>query len=196
MQEMEKIDPFWLAQTLREQLQEGKTAVLTVVSRSMLPLLQPGDEVVLTAVAPDQLQPGDIITYLAGQHLMTHRFWEERAGRLRTRGDRPVQFDPPFLPEQLVGRVQARRRNGRELTLATGVGAWLNERLAKLVQQEWLWLVRLGVVSVSAPEQAVNPRLRSWPIRWRRRLVLAWAFLLCALADGFSRLAKSSFLRA
>ncbi len=181
------IDPQMLANTLRESLRRGSSAILTVSSRSMMPLFLPGDQVVLTAVSPAGLQTGDVITYLNGRHLITHRYWGEKAGSLLVRGDRPVQFDPPVQKEQLIGRVQARRRNGRILPLDSGRGAWLNRRLANLARREQHWLARRLATPPDGQSTGLPPILRLWPDRVRRRLTLAWAILLCGLVGITAR---------
>lgn len=154
-----------LADMLRSSIQQGQLPTLAVTSNSMMPLLMRGDEVTLTALPSEAPLPGDVITFLSGQSLVTHRFWRTdlRDGRTYwlTRGDRPLQFDPPFLPEQAIGRVDARHRNGRTLFLSSGAGAKLNRHLAALAQWEQ----------------------RCHPNRLLHRLLLAWAFVVSSIAS-------------
>ncbi len=171
-----RLNPQIMADVLRKSLSQGVPATLTVSSKSMAPLLWPEDKVILTAVTHADLQAGDIITYFDRGHLVTHRFWWEEAGKLFIRGDRPIQFDPPVRPEQLVGRVQARRRKDRILWLDVGRGAWLNQHLAKLAQHEQRWL----------PQNSALPKLTLLK-RIRRKIILAWAIVLCSMVNLTAR---------
>lgn len=170
------LKPQILADVVRESLQKGLPATLTVTSKSMTPLLWPGDQVILTAVPPTGLQFGDVITYFNGSHLITHRYWREDSGMLIVSGDRPIQFDAPVRPEQVIGRVQGRRRNNRILWLDMGSGAWLNERLARLGMSEHQKFTHVeGAVELSRSQKV------------KRRLTLAWAFFLCGLVNLTAR---------
>ncbi len=170
------IKPQMVADVLRESLQQGVPATLTVTSKSMAPLLCPGDQVILTAVPPAGLQFGDIITYFNGRHLITHRFWHEDAGILLLRGDRPLQFDPPVRPEQVVGRVQGRRRKNHVLWLDMGSGAWLNGRLTRLGMTDRQLLGEPGAVGPLSMKQKI-----------RRRFNFAWAIVLCGVVNLTAR---------
>jgi len=160
-----RINAAALADVLRMSIEQGHQPTLTVTSNSMMPLLMRGDQVTLTAVPPTGPRPGDVITFLSlsGQDLMTHRFWQTvmQDGRpyFQTRGDRPLQFDPLLPPEQVIGRVEQRQRNGRILTISSGAGAKLNHHLARLAQWEQ------------------NNR----PNRLIRRILLAWAFAISVI---------------
>lgn len=175
-----RINPQLIADSLRESLARNLPPVLTVSSDSMMPLLRQGDEVVLTAVTPDGLHSGEIVTYFNGIDLITHRFWRVAGERLLFRGDRPMHYDPPVFPEQVIGRVQERRRNGRTLSLDFGRGAWLNRHLAWLVQWEYRCILRQNMVSDGNPwaEQSPPNSIRS---RLLRRLILFYASWLCTL---------------
>lgn len=130
-----------IAAMLRDSLAVGQRPYLTISSDSMTPLFRTGDEVGLEAAASDQLQIGDIITLEQDGHLLTHRFWGwDGNGRLQTRGDRFLVFDTPSAPEQLLGRVAVRRRDGQELDLTSGGGRRLHRFLQWLFKVEARWL--------------------------------------------------------
>lgn len=127
---------------LQESLARGETAVLTIRSNSMAPLLKVGDKVGITAVSNPTLHPGDIITlFTPPDDLLTHRYWGNTAqnGRLllHTRGDRVWQFDPPHPGENIIGKVIIRWRQERPFSLTTGLGRWLNHHLYQLAQLEY-----------------------------------------------------------
>lgn len=102
-----------VAELVRESLANGQATWLVVVSGSMRPLLTEGDEVYVEPIQPHQLHAGDVIVLREPAGLLTHRFYGPTHGRLLTRGDRNLWPDPPASADQLLGRVVARRRNGR-----------------------------------------------------------------------------------
>ena len=140
---MADVDATLLAPLLRESLQKGQHPQLIITSNSMTPLLQRGDKIILEFVTIEQLQPGDILTLTTESHLQTHRYWgmEERAGTsyLLTCGDRPLSFDPLWPIGSLIGRVIARQRKGKRMSLHEGVGKWLNNQLSKLATAKLNW---------------------------------------------------------
>jgi len=97
-----------------ELLDAGLRAVgqlrVTVVGRSMSPLLRPGDHVVLEPVAVHQLRRGDIITVWRGNALLTHRVINVEPHRWQTKGDHCRTADPPMSAMSIVGRVAAIER--------------------------------------------------------------------------------------
>ncbi len=144
---MADVDATLLAALLKESLQKGQHPRLTVTSRSMTPLLQPGDEIILELVTFEQLQPGDILTVKTENHLQTHRYWGSgEQGHLLTRGDQSLEFDKPWPVDDLIGRVHTRQRQDKVLSLRGGWGQWLNRQLTRLLTAEWRWLF-------PAPEQ-------------------------------------------
>lgn len=121
-----------LVRMVQAGLQQGKMVTVAVNGRSMHPLLQNGDQVVIEPVECAQLTPGDLITVVANGELLTHRFWQWTTGPgngqyLQTRGDNRHQFDAPVAPGQLIGRVLIRHRC--RLRLDRGIGRLLNRHL-------------------------------------------------------------------
>ena len=107
---------------LRQGLAEGHHPFLTVISGSMRPLLQIGDEIQIEPVQPDQLRLGELIVVANRETLVTHRLVAVGGKGLVTQGDWAHKPDPPFAPEDLLGRVICRRRDGRLVALS-GPGA-------------------------------------------------------------------------
>lgn len=99
---------------------------LEVSSNSMAPLLRRGDSVGLAMALPQQLQHGDLITFVENGHFTTHRYWGNTAEQMLTRGDRSATFDQPWTAASLVGRVVVRRRGSRSLLLDSGPGGRLS----------------------------------------------------------------------
>lgn len=86
---------------------------LAVLSDSMRPAFAAGDLVVARPVDPEQLRPGDVVTFRPRSDdpaLVTHRVLSVDRGPggvtgLVTRGDANAAADEPLVPEQVVGRV-------------------------------------------------------------------------------------------
>jgi len=82
---------------------------LTVLSGSMSPVLEAGDMILTKLTDPEDVKPGDIITYWASEStLVTHRVIEivDKGGEkaFRTKGDANNVEDGEFVSaEQLVG---------------------------------------------------------------------------------------------
>jgi ribosomal protein S18 acetylase RimI-like enzyme len=89
--------------------------------RSMWPLLRPGD---LTIAEPLTGAPreGDVLVYRKGTYLIAHRFIGLLSdGRLRLHGDFLLDEDPPLAPTDVLGRVVAIERDGRRISLDSGL---------------------------------------------------------------------------
>jgi hypothetical protein len=171
--------PHTIAALLRQALAEGNQPRLTITSNSMAPLLRRGDVVRLASTKAASLRPGDVIVLVTPENLLTHRYWGNIAdGRgiwLITRGDRPLGFDRPTMAQDLVGKVIARHRGERELSLTGGRGERLNQRLARLAARESRWLGAAPPVSV---EDSCVPPVLTVPHRVLRRLLFLWARFL------------------
>ena len=166
---------------LQSSLARGQTCYLTVSSDSMAPLLQAGDEVAVVARPPGRLRRGDIVVVDEESGLLTHRYWgKDGKGKLVTRGDRSLVFDPAWEPERLLGRVNARRRRGRTLSLERGTGAWLAAhlgRVAALEQRLFAGYAPPPLPAAPAPTR-LGKRLRQngryLPGRMLRRALHTW----------------------
>lgn len=148
-----------LAHMLRESVAQGQAAWLTVISGSMRPFLQVGDEVRVEKALPDQLSPGDVIVVYDGQTLLTHRFYHQTAaGQLITRGDSLIINDPPFPATALIGRVTGRRRHGHLLDLNSAPGQQQHQRHVRWAIREIQWLKRFGPLDSvpSSPQKLLH----------------------------------------
>ncbi|HQH26502.1 MAG TPA: S24/S26 family peptidase, partial [Oligoflexia bacterium] len=67
---------------IREKLAAGIPLRSRVASRSMVPLIVPGDVVSVHSSVPDALRKGDIVAVRAGNQIVVHRF----RGRTRQGG--------------------------------------------------------------------------------------------------------------
>ncbi len=117
---------------------------------SMLPFLQEGDLVIVRPIAWDELRRGDIVTYRNSDKFPTRRVSNKRADRLSLRCDGRVTLEFHAEPDDILGRVERRFRDG----------CWIS-----MSDPEWRRATRR--VMVRAWKWALRNRL--WPARQRER---------------------------
>lgn len=122
--------------------QTDKKNVFPVAGNSMLPLLQEGDHVVIDHGC-DGLQPGDLLSFRQGSKLVVHRLVRihssETGLTYLAKGDNVLHYDPIVSPDQVVGRVRAVIRGGRQRSIDTR--AW------RVVS----WLIAAGTLAWMKP---------------------------------------------
>ena len=80
-------------------------APLVVLSGSMEPAIYPGDLVVIRAQRAERYKIGDIVTYLDGQTVFTHRIVAVEEGLYILKGDNNNTVDDAIGPEKFEGKV-------------------------------------------------------------------------------------------
>lgn len=120
-----------LAAVIEAWGEKGKQHWIPVAGESMLPLLQPGDQVLVSHNYAD-VRPGDIVVIWQAGRLLIHRIIRIRDdGTHRTfftKGDNALQFDSPVGAEEIIGKAIALKRRGRQISLLTNtwrVLGWL-----------------------------------------------------------------------
>ncbi|NQS76661.1 MAG: signal peptidase I [Peptococcaceae bacterium] len=83
----------------------GGLAPLVVLSGSMEPAIYPGDVVIIREQKVEQYKIGDVVTYLDGQTVFTHRIVGVEEGMFVLQGDNNNTVDDTVHPEQLAGKV-------------------------------------------------------------------------------------------
>jgi hypothetical protein len=178
---MTDVDAALLAALLRESMAKGQQPNLKISSDSMYPLLERGDVIILESVTLEQIRPGDLLTITTDLHLLTHRYYGQQNSttgvQLLTRGDRLLLFDQPRPTACLIGRVTARRRQDKVLSLQRGRGRWLNRQLGCWAQIE--------VRSLQLGPQQAKPSLGVYG-RLRRRLLWFSAKWLTKFIDSIN----------
>ncbi|MBN1593076.1 MAG: signal peptidase I, partial [Candidatus Coatesbacteria bacterium] len=86
----------------------GKCSVLKTAGLSMIPTLEPGDEIVVQHINVNEIKPGDLVTFKVGPEVVTHRVLKriETDGNLSflQKGDRgPRSFPLPAC--SVIGKV-------------------------------------------------------------------------------------------
>jgi len=103
-----------LRMTIEAVLESGNRVRFTAIGDSMHPFIRSGHRVVVEPVDPSALRRGDVVLARLERGLTAHRVVriERRGGdvvRITTRGDNCELDDPPFSPDQLLGRVNRSR---------------------------------------------------------------------------------------
>ena len=130
-----------------ELLRRGNRVRFRAAGASMQPTIEDGELITVAPVGPGSVKRGDILLYRSEQGVHAHRVVGRVKGTVTIdggdsppyllRGDASVSCDPPVQLEQVIGRVVAVQRGGRNLAL--------DSRLANLVR-----LARLKIAKSKA----------------------------------------------
>ena len=98
---------------------------------SMLPLIRPGDELLLAPLGSRQIRVGALIAYRREAQLIIHRVLAVGGSGVLAKGDALASPDPLVPWDRVVARVVAlRRANGRAVNLDAFPWPLLNRLLA------------------------------------------------------------------
>jgi signal peptidase I, archaeal type len=99
---------------------------LTILSGSMMPLLQIGDNVLIQSVKPVEIRPGDLIVFKSPDKLIVHRVIR-RYNRLSflQKGDNTTTAEIVSSTD-IIGKVIAIRKGGNILYLNAGIWKFIN----------------------------------------------------------------------
>lgn len=86
----------------------GGFSPLIVLSGSMEPAIYPGDVVVIRRQATDKYRIGDVVSYLAGATIYTHRIVGEENGVFSLKGDNNNIADEFMTADRFKGKVVLR----------------------------------------------------------------------------------------
>jgi hypothetical protein len=93
--------PSWI----RDTLDRRGRAVICSQGRSMQPAIPEGSFLEVRPMAPDELEPGDLIVYHRGGDVYCHRLLRKYAKECLVKGDALLAADPPVAWQQVLGRV-------------------------------------------------------------------------------------------
>lgn len=165
MRKETRLDPSLLDTAIQLWKGHDKRHWIPITGNSMLPLMRAGDQV-LVAHDCSHIRTGDVIVFWQSNQLIIHRVIQiERTPdtiRFLTKGDNGLSFDPIVSADQVIGKVLAVRRTGRETWLDTrgwrmwGSGIAYTTLLVRGVLVIGQWIKR----------HFIGPQ----PNRWTRRL--------------------------
>jgi signal peptidase I len=102
-------------------LRAGHPVRFRATGRSMAPTIREGERITCHPVDPAAARRGDILLYHTGRGVIAHRVVavrREAAGlTFHLRGDACATADQPVAAAQVLGRVTAVERRGREVSL-------------------------------------------------------------------------------
>ena len=132
--------------------------------------LQDGDCLWVSPAVFDSLQPGDVVAFRSGGHVLAHRIAKRDGSRFLTQGDGNWRRDcTPVGPADLIGRVEERERSGVRSAV---VGGARGRRRAGLLHAiaflRWIFLVLL------APFYRLIRASRMAACLWRPRVLAVY----------------------
>ena len=80
---------------------------LVVISRSMYPVLNRGDLILVKGVTPEEIKVGTVIVFRHGGGMAVHRVVRIQGQTITTKGDANPNEDDPITYDDVVGRVPA-----------------------------------------------------------------------------------------
>jgi len=125
-----------------ELLRRGAYVRFRAIGASMQPTIEDGELITVAPVAPESVKRGDILLYQSESGVHAHRVVGRVKGTVPLlegdcpldhyllRGDASISCDAPVQLEQVIGRVVAVQRGGRNLALDSRLANLL--RLARL----------------------------------------------------------------
>lgn len=120
-----------LSAALDKWKQAGERHLIPIIGNSMLPLIQPGDQV-LVRHGYGNVRRGDIIVFLQQEKMVAHRllriYKDGSVTTFITKGDNTSYLDSPVDTSEVVGRVLRIKRGSRWVSIDTPawrIGGWL-----------------------------------------------------------------------
>jgi signal peptidase I len=112
------------ADAAADLLASGWRLSFRATGRSMQPAIGEGERITVERISADDVRMGDIVLYRTKQSVIAHRVEKierdaDRVTVLLLRGDASEQCDDPVLPAQVIGRVVAVDREGRQVSLVS-----------------------------------------------------------------------------
>jgi hypothetical protein len=130
---MEASPPATAESELRGRLRDRGWAIVRITGVSMLPTLAPGDSVRLEAF--ERVAVGDVVTFVLGGMLYTHRVAQILGGAVVCQGDNRIGLDSAVMRDDVLGRVTA-FADGRAIPTVHPRLSWIGaRRLWRVVQR-------------------------------------------------------------
>lgn len=138
-------------------LQKGKLLRIPAVGSSMFPTSQSGDTITVKPAKATDVSVGDVIVYVRGKRMIAHRLISKRIRNneivLICQGEFFSKPDPLIEGRQVLGKVVAVKRNGRNIRFDTFWRRLIGLLLAKTAPlRPWFYpiLKKVGIIVVKA----------------------------------------------
>jgi signal peptidase I len=105
---MSKQAPHFWFKWISTSLQEGHDVEITAQGWSMWPTIKPGSILTLKNVSIEEIQVGDAIAFIRGEHFVVHRaesIAQENPRKIISRGDANLRFDEIVSEDNYCGKV-------------------------------------------------------------------------------------------
>ncbi len=149
-----------------ELLASEQTIQLPPQGYSMYPLIVPGrDQAIIAPAKADELRRGDVALYRRkGDILVLHRICKIDASGYYFVGDNQIEVEGPLEGEQIIGKLVALIRKGKQVDLshpayAASCWIWLRLRPVRRVFQ----LSAAKVKAIFKPKTTPQPQISSTP---------------------------------
>ncbi|MGD8522437.1 MAG: signal peptidase I [Desulfobacterales bacterium] len=115
------LKPHYFEKLCTDLLDEGKSVRFAAPGKSMYPVIQDGETLIVEPIVPSAVKVGDIILYKSEEKLIAHRVISIKEisipnqYSLILRGDAAYSYDEPVYADQILGKVIAIERNGRSI---------------------------------------------------------------------------------
>jgi signal peptidase I len=119
---------------LDASLDAGADACFRADGSSMLPLIWPGDTLVVRRLADEEPRTGDVavIGGAVDGSVLVHRVVRVRDGRALVRGDNTTLPNGEYPRERILGLVTTVERDGRRVWFGAGLWGWLVALVVRL----------------------------------------------------------------
>lgn len=147
--------PTELVALLRSQLAEGRTVRLRAEGHSMMPLIRPGDTLIIRATSAKKVHCGQVLVLASTQQdkLVIHRLRCKKAGQLQTQGDNASQPDGLFRDGNLLGVVNYLERQERRISCGFGregvIIGWAAQN--RVARSGWRFIRRALSLAIREP---------------------------------------------
>lgn len=96
-------------------LQAGGLLRLRIVSDSMQPLIDVGEELLVTSLPLEGIHRGDLVVYQVKSAFITHRVIAVTDEHVLTKGDNRLKIDQPVCLHNIIGITVSLERNGNPI---------------------------------------------------------------------------------
>ena len=166
---------------IQEQLHLNNKISLHVISNSMKPLIQVGDQIIVESVTYHDLLPGDIIFFKKGENYCTHRyvgrFNDGKVLKVITKGDHFKYFDLPVHNKNIHGKTIKILRGSSVIDLQTYFFKTFHRFYCYMLKFQWKLFNRKSWKKTSNNSQFFRVQ-RALVVRWFHVINYVFSYLL------------------
>ncbi len=118
---------------IKNLLKEKSYVILTILGKSMLPLIEDKDKILVLKVNPEEISYGDIILCQIKDRLLAHRIVylkREKEIVIRAKGDANIELDDIFPCKNILGKIVAIQKGRRWMFIDNKIWDIINKMIA------------------------------------------------------------------